>query len=79
MDFSVIEEYSALVPIRGTTAGAIYCISSLLSRTSSCILKFLKPGCILHLMLSKNQCQKTILYDCSARKLIMSVTLVMGW
>jgi len=78
MDFSVIEEVAALTQIRVITAGAEYCISSYTSSTSLWILKFLKPGCILHLMLSKNQCQKTILYDSSARKVILSVTLVMG-
>lgn len=78
MDLSIIEEFAALMQIRGITAGAVYCISSYISSTSFCILKFLKPGWILHLMLSKNQCKKTIFYDSSARKLIMSVTPVMG-
>jgi len=78
MDFSVIEEFAVLMQIRGITVGAVYCISSYTSGTSLCILKFFKPGWILHLMLSKNLSQKTILYDSSARKFILSVTLVIG-
>lgn len=68
MDFSVIEEFAALMQIRGITAGAVYCISSYTGTTSSSIVLFLKPVFILNLMLSKNQCKKTILYDSSARK-----------
>lgn len=58
MDFSVIEEFAALMQIRGIMAGALHCISSYTSTTSSCIVKFLKPVLSLNLMSSKNKFQK---------------------